>query len=310
MRYLVTGGCGFIGLHLVQALLAGGHEVVVLDDLSSGREAALPEGVRLIEGCVTDAGTVARTMAGVDGIFHLAAIASVARSTEEWLWTHRVNQGGTVTVFEAARARRRPVVYASSAAVYGDQRRLPLDETLMPLPLTAYGADKLGSELHGRVAALIHGVPNVGLRFFNVFGPGQPADSPYSGVISIFAHRLARGVPLTLHGSGEQTRDFIHVGDVVRALRLAMDRCLGGGDATALVCNVCSGVPTSIADLAERLMAVAGRRVPLEHRPPRLGDVPQSLGDPAAAERLLGFRAETPLGDGLRALLAATEPVP
>jgi UDP-glucose 4-epimerase len=306
MRYLVTGGAGFIGSHLVDALTAAGHRVVVLDDLSTGRAENLAATVPLIAGCVADSALVSRASAEVDGIFHLAAIASVARSNEAWLETHRINQGGAVAVFEAARQRRLPVVYASSAAVYGAESAQPLVETGHCLPLTAYGADKLGAELHGRVAAIVHGVPTTGLRFFNVYGPRQRPDSPYSGVISIFADRVARGQPLDLHSGGTQTRDFVYVADVVLALVAAMDRTRGTMAAEAVVCNVCTGTPTAIAELAERVMAVAGQRVPVRHGPARAGDIPASVGDPRRARELLGFSATTPLRLGLERLLAAT----
>jgi UDP-glucose 4-epimerase len=281
---------------------------MVLDDLSTGLVQNLAPGATLVEGCVTDPGTVARAMAGAQGVFHLAAIASVARANEEWLSTHKVNQAGTVTVFEAAaHAGRIPVVYASSAAVYGAQTALPLGEDVPPVPLTAYGADKLGSELHGRVATLIHGVATLGLRFFNVYGPRQQPGSPYSGVISIFADRVCRGLPLTLHGDGSQNRDFIYVGDVVRALGLAMDHCHGLDVPAASVANVCTGQQTSIAALAEQLMVAAGKRVPLTFMAARPGDIPISVGDPKHAEALFGFRSTTPLADGLGTLLAFLE---
>jgi UDP-glucose 4-epimerase len=309
-HYLVTGGCGFIGSHLVDALLAEGHVVSVLDDLSTGRTGNLQAAARLTVGCVTDAGVVAQASEQVEGIFHLAAIASVARSNDEWLWTHRVNQSGTVTVLDVARERRLPVVYASSAAVYGAQAKLPLAETLPPAPLTAYGADKLGSELHGRVAAAIHGICTAGLRLFNVYGPRQRPRSPYSGVISIFVDRVCRGLPLTLHGDGRQTRDFVYVGDVVRAFSLAMGHCRREPVAEAVVANVCTGHGTAIAALAARLMAGAGRSVAVERSAARAGDIAVSVGDPALAAALFGFRATTPLDAGLAALLAASEHAP
>jgi len=306
MRYLVTGGCGFIGSHLVDALLAHGHDAVVLDDLSTGRTGNLAPGVELIDGCITDPHTVARALRGAQGVFHLAAVASVARANEAWLETHRVNQSGTVAVLAAAaEAGQLPVVYASSAAVYGARQDLPLDETMSPEPLTAYGADKLGSELHGRVAAEIHGLSTVGLRFFNVYGPRQQPGSPYSGVISIFADRVRRGLPLTLHGDGGQTRDFVYVADVVRALERAMLHCHGLVRPRAEIANVCTGRATSIRALAEQLMGAAGRRVPVTTTAPRPGDIRASLGDPARAREIFGFSAETPLAHGLAALLAS-----
>lgn len=302
MRFLVTGGAGFIGAHLVENLVIEGHDSVILDDLSTGREGALPAGVTLVRGCVTDSALVAKLTMGVDGVFHLAAIASVARSNDEWMWTHRVNQGGTVAVMDAASIYGVPVVYASSAAVYGAQDHLPLSENLPPQPLTAYGVDKFGSELHARVAANIHGMATVGLRFFNVYGPGQQPDSPYSGVVSIFMDRITRGRPLDLHGGGVQSRDFIFVADVVEALRAAM-RCFQGKSRQSVVLNVCTGRSTSIAGLARLMMTAAGRSVSIRELPLRTGDIAASLGDPALATSFLGFTAKTDVATGLRLLL-------
>ena len=221
--YLVTGGCGFIGSHLVEDLLNRGHRVRILDDLSTGKRSNLPAGApsrqcELITGDVIDRELVERCFEGVDHCFHLAAVASVQRSNEDWSGTHRINLTGAINIFDAARRQRVPVVYASSAAVYGDNADTPLQESAQLRPLTAYGADKLGCELHARVASLVHSVPTTGLRFFNVYGPRQCASSPYSGVISIFADRLTRAEPLVVFGDGEQTRDFIFVKDVVAFL--------------------------------------------------------------------------------------------
>jgi UDP-glucose 4-epimerase len=298
--YLVTGGCGFIGSHLVEALLRAGHAVRVLDDLSTGHRHNLPPGVELLEGDVADAALVRRAMAGMDGCFHLAAVASVERSNLDWLGTHRANLTGSICVFDAAREGRRPVVYASSAAIYGDNPALPLAEDARPRPLSAYGADKLGSEQHALVAGLVHGVPSCGLRFFNVFGPRQDPRSPYSGVISIFCDRLRAGQGITVYGDGGQSRDFIYVGDVVRALRAAMDRAA----TTAPVFNVCTGRATTVLDLATTIARLLGRNPEIAFAPPRAGEIRESLGDPAAAMRALGFAAETSLEDGLRATLA------
>ena len=232
--YLVTGGAGFIGSHLTDALLAAGHRVRVLDDLSTGRVDNIDHRAAFLEGDIADARAVRRAMDGVDGCFHLAAIASVARGNEEWLGTHRTNLTGAITVFDAAREGRIPVVYASSAAVYGDVGdRIPREDFL-PMPRTAYGADKLGCEHHGRVAHLVHGVPTLGLRFFNVYGPRQDPLSPYSGVISIFARLTAEAGELTVHGDGQQTRDFVYVGDVVAHLIAAMRHLDGEGGAAAV----------------------------------------------------------------------------
>lgn len=301
--FLVTGGCGFIGSHVVDALRARGDAVRVLDDLSTGRRENLPDGVELLVGDVADRALVGRAMAGADGCFHLAAVASVQRGNEDWLGTHAANQTGTISVLDAARTARAsrpvPVVYASSAAIYGDNDALPLAETAAPRPLSAYGADKLGSELHAAVGWRVHGVPSVGLRFFNVYGPRQDPKSPYSGVIAIFTGLAAAGRPITIDGDGSQTRDFVYVGDVVRVLLAAMDRAEGG----ARVFNVCTGRVTTILDLARTVREVSASASEIRHGPPRAADIRRSLGDPSAAVAALGVEARTALSDGLRRTL-------
>ena len=303
--YLVTGGCGFIGSHLCDALLAAGHRVRVLDDLSTGKRANLPESVDVRVGDVGNGDDVDHATAGVDGIFHLAAVASVTRSNEDWRGTHRANLTGSVNVFDAARGANPsgpvPVVYASSAAVYGDPESIPLAETAPLRPLTAYGADKLGSELHARVAMLVHKVPTTGFRFFNVYGPRQDPSSPYSGVISIFSAKVAASQPLDVFGDGSQVRDFVYVADVIRHLTAAMRR----QPATPDVFNVCTGTPTTVRDLATTLMRLARRDVQIRERPPRAGDIRLSLGNPARAIAELGERAIVALADGLAKTLDA-----
>jgi UDP-glucose 4-epimerase len=293
--YLVTGGCGFIGSHLVDALIAAGHRVRVLDDLSTGKQNHIPPSAELMVSSVTDANAVARAMADIDGCFHLAAIASVDRSREDWLGTHAVNLTGTIRLLEAARARKTPFVYASSAAVYGSNQQLPLNETQRPTPLTAYGADKLGCELHACAAWEVHGVPSTGLRFFNVYGPRQDPASPYSGVISIFMGRIQQGLPITIHGDGEQSRDFIYIGDVVAMLTAAMENLIEG----STVLNTCTGIQTSVRTLSETLLRLSGACIPLLSGPARTGDVRHSQGNPEAAAHLLGVRAHTTLEEGL-----------
>jgi UDP-glucose 4-epimerase len=301
--YAITGGAGFIGSHLADALLAAGHSVRVLDDLSTGRRDNLDPRVELIVADISDRDALLQLLDGVSGVFHLAAIASVERTNREWLASHAVNQGGTIAVFDAARASGGlPVVYASSAAVYGDIGATVAEESLPTKPLTAYGADKLGSELHGRVAWSIHGVPNIGLRFFNVYGPRQDPASPYSGVISIFARLAREGQGLTVHGDGGQTRDFVYVADVVAHLRAAMTRA--AVEPGAEVFNVCTGHSISVLDLARAVLIAAGRNADaIRHAPPRPGDIRLSQGDPTTAATALGLRAETGLRDGLRGLL-------
>ena len=308
MRYLVTGGCGFIGSHLVETLIARGHEVVVLDDLSTGRCKQLPASARLIVGDVGEPETVAAALAGTDGCFHLAAVASVQRSTETWIATHRTNQTGSINLFDAARkhgdARPLPVVFASSAAVYGDCQMVPICETAPTLPISPYGADKLGSELHGRAASTVFGSRVIGLRFFNVFGPRQYPESLYSGVISIFMGQALAGHDINIHGDGEQTRDFIFVADIVQGLGLAMERLHAAADPYFGVFNLCRGESVSIRNLAEAIRGACGSSVGIAHGPARTGDIRSSLGAPELARRELGFAAQTTLADGLAATAA------
>lgn len=302
--WLVTGGAGFIGSHLVDALLARGDRVRVLDDLSTGRRVNLHPDAELVLGDVADPAAAGAAAAGMHGCFHLAAIASVARGNEEWAATHRVNQGGTVAVLDAARAAGAlPVVYASSAAVYGARDGVAAEDA-PTAPLSAYGADKLGSELHARAGFGVHGVSSVGLRFFNVYGPRQDPSSPYSGVISIFAAALQAGRSVTVHGDGRQSRDFVFVHDIVRFLLAAMDHA--AATPGALVLNACTGRETSVRALAETIGELLQRRAPITAGPARPGDIKRSLGDPALAAATLGVSARTTLFEGLEATLAAT----
>jgi len=302
-QYLVTGGCGFIGSHLAESLERDGHSVRVLDDLSTGKRDNLSATAQLLVGDVADAALVARAMDGVDGCFHLAAIASVERGNLDWLGTHRANQTGAIAVFDAARrpdATGIPVVYASSAAVFGDEPTMPLTEASPVRPLSAYGADKLGCELHARVAGVVHGVPTAGMRFFNVYGPRQDPKSPYSGVISIFCDRLGAHRPITIFGDGLQTRDFVYVADVVASLRAAM------GSLTTVktaVYNVCTGRSTSVVDLAHTIAGLCGIAADISFATPRAGEIRVSLGSPAKLKSELGIDCRTAIADGLRATL-------
>ncbi len=299
--YVVTGGAGFIGSHLADALLACGHQVRVLDDLSTGKRENVPPGSMLIEADICDTEALADALDGADGCFHLAAIASVARANQDWAGTHRVNLTGTVSVLDACRAHYLPVVYASSAAVYGDVGDRVATERLGCAPQTAYGADKYGSELHAAVGWGVHGVPSFGLRFFNVFGPRQDPASPYSGVISIFADRIGRGIPVTLHGDGLQSRDFVFVADVVAHL-LASMRHLEPAPG-AYVANVCTGRETTILSLAQIIGTLCNASPRVEPGPARAGDIRRSVGDPSHATSKLGVSASILLEEGLRRTL-------
>jgi UDP-glucose 4-epimerase len=300
--YLVTGGAGFIGSHLCEALAARGDTVRVLDDLSTGHRSNLFPGTTLIVGDVADPGVVADAIDGVDGCFHLAAIASVEKGITDWLGTHHANATGTITVFDAIRRQGShiPVVYASSAAVYGDSASVPIAETEPRAPLSAYGADKYGCELHARVASHVHGIPTVGLRFFNVYGPRQDPKSPYSGVISIFCERIAAGLPVCIFGDGQQTRDFVYIADVVKALLAGM----ASRPSDAPVFNVCTGVPTSVEALARLIAEVAGKRHNAIAQPPRAGEIRYSFGVPTLADTVLGIPGRVPLRVGLGKVLA------
>ncbi len=298
--FLVTGGAGFIGSHLVEALLAGGHKVRVLDNLSTGKATNVPHTATLTVADINDRDMLTPLMVGCDGIYHLAAVASVEQGNADWIGCSHTNLTGTLAVFEAAARLRLPVVYASSAAVYGDIKANRLGETLLPRPLTSYGADKMACELHARAGGMVHGLPTFGLRFFNVYGPRQDPHSPYSGVVSRFVDRLVQGLPVTLFGDGLQTRDFIHVMDVVKTLQIAMDRA----DVTAPVCNVCTGVGTSVRDLARTLGRVLQVIPALTEGPARTGDIRRSVGDDSLLRALLAPGPAMSLEQGLAHMLA------
>lgn len=292
-RYLVTGGAGFIGAHLVDFLLQCGQEVRVLDNLSSGQR--LAPGAEFMAGDVRDREQVRAAMSEVDGCFHLAAIAAVhARGAGD------TNLGGALNVFDAAvhaPGGPLPVVYASSAAVYGEFQGAPLEEDSPTHPLTAYGADKRACEKHASERA---GLGSVGLRLFNVYGPRQDPRSPYSGVISIFAAGFASGAPVTIHGDGAQTRDFIYVDDVCAAFWRAMSYCQPG---RADIFNVCSGRELSVRDLARLISDLIGSRAAILFGPPRQGDITRSVGNPERLSAQLGAAPKIPLETGLRATL-------
>jgi UDP-glucose 4-epimerase len=297
--FLVTGGAGFLGSHLVDALLKQRHLVRVLDDLSTGHRQNLPRQIQFLHGDITDPTTIEQAFEGIDACFHLAAIASVVRSNREWLRTHQVNLTGTLNILNQARRLRHrreiPIVYASTAAIYGDCRTVPIGEDTPVAPLSAYGADKSACELHARVAGAVHEIPTVGLRFFNLYGPRQDAQSPYSGVIALFADRLRLGEPVEIFGDGEQVRDFTYVGDAVGAL----DRALTAASTSAPVFNICTGKGTSVRALAETMAGLYQTDITAYYSPARSGEVRISVGDPRRAAEQLGFRAETAIADGL-----------
>ena len=301
--YLITGGAGFIGSHLCETLISEGHSVTVIDNLSTGKDTNLPPHVRLIEGDIRDGSVLREAMQGASGCFHLAAIASVDKSNTAWTETHQINLSGTINVFEAARDMGCiPVVFASSAAIYGAEPTPPIAEDAPKRPLSAYGADKLACELHAVPAWHVHGVPSTALRLFNVYGPRQDPKSPYSGVISIFANRLISGENITIHGDGSQTRDFIFVSDVCAAFLAAMQNTKHG----ASVYNVCTGEETSILQLAETLAEITAYNQPFSYGEPRAGDIPKSYGNRSKLEAELDVVPLIGLTEGLSKLVQTT----
>ena len=314
MKLLVTGGAGFIGSHVVERLVTGGHEVRVLDDLSTGKLAnlkAVGDAPTFIEGEVADLATVERAVAGCEGVVHLAAVASVEASVLRPLETNRSNLVGTLTVLEAAaRAGARRVVYASSAAVYGDAARLPIDEDAEKRPLSPYAADKLAGEHYLAHYHRQGRLDGAAFRFFNVYGPRQDPSSPYSGVISVFLERVARRQPVTIHGDGSQTRDFVYVEDVAEVLLRSLTEEVRASQAEHRelpVMNLGTGTSTDLLTLLDAVAAACGRKGEVEasHGPRREGDIEHSLADVTRLAERYGWTPDTPLRAGLAATASA-----
>ena len=302
---LVTGGAGFIGSHLVESLTAAGRAVRVLDDLSTGLAenlAHISPAPELVRGSATDPDAAARAVAGCDTVFHLAALASVAKSVEDPLASHAACATGTLTVLDAARrAGVRRVVYAASASAYGGASDPAGQDEGTPLvALSPYAAAKLAGELYAEAFAHTYGLETVRLRFFNVFGPRQRADSPYSGVIAIFAALLAAGRAPTVHGDGLQSRDFVYVSDVARALVLAADT----PGVSGRVYNVGAGGSVNLLELVAELNAALGTSAVPLHGPARAGDVRHSRAKIDRIRADLGYAPAVPFADGLRRTLA------
>jgi UDP-glucose 4-epimerase len=293
---LVTGGAGFIGSHLVDAL-APVADVRVLDRFSTGDANDLPAGVAVHGGDVTDRADVATAMADVDVVFHEAALVSVPESVERPVESHETNVGGTVNVLDAARREGARVVLASSAAVYGQPATVPTPETAPLAPASPYGADKVAADRYATAYGETYDVPTVSLRYFNVYGPRQGGE--YAGVVDAFLERAMAGEPLTVHGDGSQTRDFVHVADVVQAnLRAAIT------DATGRAYNVGTGHAVSIRDLAETVVDVTDSASSITHTDPRPGDLAESCADVSRAREHLGYRPTVDLETGLADLVA------
>jgi nucleoside-diphosphate-sugar epimerase len=296
---LVTGGAGFIGGHLVDRLVQDGWRVRVLDDFSSGSEANLAASrpdVELLRGDVCDTALVARAVAGANVVFHQAAIPSVPRSVADPELTNRVNVDGTLALLQAARcAGVRRFVFAASCAAYGNDPALPKREDMTPAPESPYALQKLAAEGYCTLFAKLYGFETVALRYFNVYGPRQNPQSEYAAVLPRFITACLAGRAPTIYGDGEQTRDFVFVGDVVEANLLAAE----SPKAMGAVVNVAGGRRISLNELLGAIQQVAGTQLTPQHGAARSGDVRHSLASLAQAEALLGFRPRTPLLDGL-----------
>jgi UDP-glucose 4-epimerase len=298
---LVTGGAGFIGSHLVEALLADGYAVRVADNLATGRLSNLAhlEGrYDWIEGDLADFDVCRRAVTGVSCIFHQAAIPSVPRSVREPTSSHASGPTATLNVLEAARkAGARRFIFAASSSAYGDTTELPKHENLLPRPLSPYAAGKLCGEAYVSVYAHTMGLDGVSLRYFNIFGPRQDPSSPYSGVISLFSQQMSQGVRPTIYGDGTQTRDFTYVANAVAANLAALrhPQPLGGA-----VYNVGTGRRISLLDLVAAINAILGTHLEPEFQPPRAGDVRDSLASLDRIRQVLNYEPKVDFEDGLR----------
>jgi UDP-glucose 4-epimerase len=297
---LVTGGGGFIGGHLVERLVAEGWSVRVLDDFSTGREpnlAAVRDRIDLVRGDLRDADVLAKAVAGVEVVFHQAALPSVPLSVAEPVRTHSVNAGGTVRVLQCAReAGVGRVVYAASSSAYGDSQELPKHEEMPANPRSPYALQKYSGEVYCGLYTRLYGLETVSLRYFNVFGPRQNPASDYAAVVPLFIRAGLEGEPPVIHGDGGQSRDFTYVDDAVRANLLAAD----APGAAGAVINLAAGARTSVNELWQAIREILGSDLEARHGAAREGDVRHSLADLSRARRLLGYEPEVELREGLR----------
>jgi UDP-glucose 4-epimerase len=295
MRVLVTGGAGFIGSNLADALVAAGHDVVVLDDLSAGNKENVHAGARFVEGSITDPGVLHEATAGVEVVFHQAARGSVPRSIEDPVASELINAVGTLQVLLAARdAGARRVVVASSSSVYGGLAPMPTVESSPLQPKSPYGVTKLAADHYTRVFPELYGLETIALRYFNVFGPRQQPGSQYAAVIPLFTDALLTGETPVVHGDGQQTRDFTFVEDVVRANLAA-----ASADASGIAVNIAGGSPKTILETLHTIAGALGVTVEPEHGPDRAGDIKASWADVTLAKEALGWVPEVPFEEGI-----------
>jgi len=305
-KYLITGGAGFIGSHLVRDLVNRGESVRVLDNFVTGKRenlAACAGRFELLEGSVDDPALVGRAMRGVDFVLHQAALGSVPRSVEDPLASHAANLTGTLVLLEAARrVGVRRFVYASSSSVYGDTPELPKVESMPTSPLSPYAVTKLGGELYCGVFHRIYGLESVSLRYFNVFGPGQSPDSQYAAVIPRFMSAIARSEPPVIYGDGRQSRDFTYIENVVQA---NLHSCTAPATAAGQAFNIACGESFTLLDLLQQMGEISGKNIQPRFEAVRQGDVRDSLAAIGKAQALLGYRPTVSFREGLRRTLHA-----
>lgn len=303
-KILVTGGMGFVGNHLVKTLLEADMEVMVLDKSIYKPTYHDIAAATIVEGDMLSRELVYQCLSEVDTCFHLAAISSVALCNRDWIFSHLNNVNTFNNLLESIKLLNRPIklVYASSSAVYGNSLSLPLKETLTIKPTSTYGADKFTNEMYAEVMSHVHGVHSIGLRLFNIYGSGQLASNPYSGVITNFKAAISQNKPITIFGDGTQTRDFIHVEDIVRAFITAAHTDY----AKTGIYNICNGIAISINELAHLLMNAMNKEVSVNHAGPRAGDLLHSLGNPHLAGEELKFFAQVDMATGINRYINET----
>jgi nucleoside-diphosphate-sugar epimerase len=299
MRYLVTGGAGFIGSNTVDELVRRGHSVVVLDDFSSGKEENLAEvrnKITFIKGSITDIEVVRKAMHEAEYVLHLAAKTSVPRSVKDPIETNKINIDGTLNVLVAAKELKvKRVVFAASSSAYGETPTLPKVETMQPEPISPYGVTKYVGELYGQTFGRCYGLENVALRYFNIFGPRQDPSSPYSGVLAKFCSAFLEDAQPVVFGDGEQTRDFTYVENAVQANLLACEAPSVSGK----VFNVGVGGRVSLNEVVRALGKISGKTLETKYEPPRDGDIRDSQADITQARELLGYEPQVSFEEGL-----------